>query len=140
GLVRQPGRAGAVADGVQALYIGLAVAVGLDVAAVQFDAQRLQTNAVGVGGDADGRDADLGRQAFSLAVDFKINLHTLGILGDLRHLSAELELDAPFFEALLSGFGDLLVLYRHDAVDGFDDRHLGAQSAVEAGELDADGA
>src|SRR5690606_13895429 len=139
GLVGQPGRAGAVADGVQALHIGLAVAVGLDVAAVQFDAQRLQTDAVGVGGDADGRDTDLGLQAFNLAIDFKIDLHALGILGDLRHLGAELELDAALFEALLSGFGDLLVLYRHDAVDGFNDRHLGAQGPVEAGELNADG-
>ncbi|MNS79726.1 hypothetical protein D3C72_1133880 [compost metagenome] len=139
-LVRQPGRAGAVADGVEALDVGLAVAVGLDVAAVQFDAQRLQADAVGVGGDADGRDADLGLQRLGLAVHFNSDLHTLGILGHLSDLGADLELDAALLERLLRGLGDLFVLDRHDAVDGFDDRHLGAQGAIEAGELDADGA
>ncbi len=139
-LVRQPGRAGAVADGEQALDVGLAVAVGLDMAAVQLDAQRLQADAVGVGGDADGRDADLGLERLGLAADLDVHLHAGAGLGDLGHLGPELELDAALLERLLGGLGDLLVLDRHDALDRLDDRHLGAQGAIEAGELDADGA
>ena len=45
-----------------------------------------------------------------------------------------------FSNALRGEGGDLLVLDRQDAVEHFDHRHLGAQGAVEAGELDADGA
>ena len=45
-----------------------------------------------------------------------------------------------FSKALLGEGGDLRVLDRQDAVQHLDHRHLGAEVAVEAGELDADGA
>jgi hypothetical protein len=55
-------------------------------------------------------------------------------------LALTLELDAALLEGLLGGLGDLFVLHRHDAINRLDDSHLRAQSAVEAGELQADGA
>ena len=55
-LVRQPGRAGDVADRVDALDIGAAVAVGDDMAAVGLHAQRLEADILAVGDDADGDD------------------------------------------------------------------------------------
>jgi hypothetical protein len=64
----------------------------------------------------------------------------LPVLGHLGDLAADAELHAALLERLLGGLGDLLVLDRHDPVDGLDHRHLGAQGAVEAAELDADGA
>ena len=139
-LVRQPGRAGAVADGVKALDVGLAVAVDLDVAAVHFQTQFFQADAVGVGGDADGGDADLGLHGLGLAVDLNGDLHALGVLAHLGDLGAQLELHAALFERLLSGLRDLFVLDRHDAIHGLDHGHVTAQSAIEAAELDADGA
>ena len=55
-LVGQPGRAGDVADRVDALDVGAAVAVGDDMAAVGLHAQRLEPDILGVGDDADGDD------------------------------------------------------------------------------------
>ena len=49
-----------------------------------------------------------------------------------------MDLDALFLEALAGESGDLFVLDRQDAVEHFDDRHLGAHVAVEAGEFHAD--
>ena len=45
-----------------------------------------------------------------------------------------------FSNALRAKAGNLLVLHRQDAVEHLDHGHLRAQRAVEAGELDADGA
>ncbi|PAV92830.1 hypothetical protein WR25_24902 [Diploscapter pachys] len=55
-LMRQPGRAGDVADRVDALDVRPAVAVDLDVAALRLDAQRLQPDILGVRHDADRDD------------------------------------------------------------------------------------
>jgi hypothetical protein len=54
GLVRQPRRAGDVADGVEAGDFGLAVFVGDDVCAVDLDANRLQPQPLHIPDDADG--------------------------------------------------------------------------------------
>src|SRR5690606_3833254 len=118
GLVRQPRRAGAVADGVEPLHVGLAVGVGPDVTAVHLDAQRLKPDAVGVGGDADGRDAGLGRQRLGLAAGLRVD-GDAGLRG--RHagdLRARAELQAALLEGLAGGPGDLLVLDRQDPVHG----------------------
>ena len=139
GLVRQPGRAGAVTDGIETLHIGLAVAVDGDVTAVHVDAQRLQPDAVGVGGDADRRDADLGLKHLGLAAGLDGHLHALAALRYPGDLAAGAEFHAALLEGLLRRPGHLLVLDRHDAVEGLDHGHLGPEGTVEAAELDADG-
>ena len=138
GLVGEPRTAGDVADGVEARDVGAAVLVGDDMTAIQVHAQRFQ--ALVVRRDANGDDALLGGQLLDLAASFDGDGHTVLGLLDLADLGADAELYAALLERLLGGLGDLFVLDRHDAVDGFDDGHLGAQRAVEAGELDADGA
>ena len=63
GLVRQPRRAGDVADGVEAGHVGPAEAVGHDVAAVDLHAERLEPEVLGIADDADGEDHALGRRS-----------------------------------------------------------------------------
>src|SRR3546814_19987777 len=55
-LMGQPGRAGDVADRPDAVHIGAAIGIGVDMALGGFHAQGLQTDVFGVGRDADGDD------------------------------------------------------------------------------------
>ncbi len=56
GLVRQPGRAGDVADGIEPLDAGAAERVGHHMAAVDLDARLLQPQPLDIADDADGRN------------------------------------------------------------------------------------
>ena len=55
-LVRQPGRAGDVADRINALDIGAGIAVHQDMAAVGLHAERLEADILAIGDDADRDD------------------------------------------------------------------------------------
>src|SRR6185295_12112352 len=66
GLVRQPWRAGDVADGVEAGDIGAPVSVGEDVALFDFAAQGFEAEVLDIAGDADGDDGVRGGQGFGL--------------------------------------------------------------------------
>ena len=68
GLVREHGRPGDVADGIEAGDVGAADAVGDDEALLELDAQRLEAEPVDVADDADGGDQPLGGDALALAV------------------------------------------------------------------------
>jgi hypothetical protein len=56
GLVRQPRRAGDIADRVEAGDIGFAIAVGDDVAAIGFHVEGFEAEVLDVAGDADSDD------------------------------------------------------------------------------------
>ena len=56
GLVRQPGRAGDIADCIEAFDIGAPEAVIDDMAAIHFRAQAFQTEICGIARDADGQN------------------------------------------------------------------------------------
>ena len=64
----------------------------------------------------------------------------VGFLVELGHLGAGENFDALLLETLARESGDLGVLDRQDLRQHLDHRHLGAERAVERGELDADGA
>jgi hypothetical protein len=76
----------------------------------ELDAERLQAEVLGVGGDSDGDDADVGGERLGLAADLQLQRDPLVRLGELGHLHADAELDASLFEGLAGGGGDLLVL------------------------------
>ncbi len=118
-LVGQPGRSGAVADGIQALDIGLAVAVVFQVAAIHLDAKRLQTEVFGVGDDTDGDDTAFGFQHFRFTADLDRDFYAGSEFLDLGHLGANAELEAALFESLLSFGGDFLILNRENAIQRF---------------------
>ena len=56
GLMRQPGRRGHIADRPDAGHIGAAHGIGVDMALGGCDAQRFETNILGIGDNADGDD------------------------------------------------------------------------------------
>ena len=109
--------------------------------AIDFDAGGFEAEIFDIADDADGEDHALGGNGFGLAV---LGLERRGdavfALLELLDGRADLQFHALLGESLGGEGGDLLVLHRQHAVQHFDHRHLGAQRAVEAGELDADGA
>ena len=139
GLVREQRRAGDVADGVNARHIGLARAVDDDGAALGLHAEFFQAEILDIADDADGRndaiDGERLRAALAV-VDGRDD--AVGLLVELRHLGAGEDLDALLLEALAREGGDLGILGRQDLRQHLDDRHLGAERAIERGEFDAD--
>jgi hypothetical protein len=60
GLVREPGRAGQIADGIDARLAGRAVAVGHDMRALDLHLGALEADILDIADDADGRDHAVG--------------------------------------------------------------------------------
>ncbi len=139
-LVRQPGRAGDVADGVEASNTGRAVSIDHHMGAVDLHAQRLQAQPLDIADDAHSDDGDLSLQIFGFAADFQFDRDTGLGLGELVHLGAHAELQTASLEGLLGRGRDLGVFDRDDAVEHFNDRNFRAQGSVETGEFDTDGA
>ena len=89
--------------------------------------------------DADGRDQALGREPLALAAaEVDVRGHACWRLCRPCHLGAGQDLHALLLERLACQRGDLGVLDGQDLRQQLDDRHLGAERAVERCELDAD--
>ena len=116
------------------------MAVDHHVAAIDLKLQGLQAHVLDIGVDADGDDSHVRLEGLGLAVRVDLGLHAGRGLGQRGDLGADAELDPALFVGLAGDSGDLLVLDREDARQGFDHRDLRTQGAVEAGELHADGA
>ena len=136
-LVRQPGRAGDVADRVDALDIGPAVAVDDDMAAVGLHAQRLEPDILGVRDDADGDDG-VAEIALDLPPPLIVAFTPSGPVSSFSTPERDVDLHPLLGQRLVDEGGDVLVLDREDPVEHLDDRHLGAHVRIEAGELDPD--
>ena len=141
GLVGEHRRAGDVPDRVEAGHVGAAEPVGDDDAPLDRHAELVQADPLDVADDPHRRDQLLRRQRLGLAVRaLDRGGHRIGALLDLGYLGPGEDLDALLLEALAGEPGDLGILHRQDLRQEFDHRHLRAHSAVERGELDADGA
>ncbi len=70
-LVRQPRRAGDVANGVEAGDIGRAVAIDDHMVAVELHAQGIEAQVLDIAGDPDRHDGLFGLQGLGLAVSFQ---------------------------------------------------------------------
>ena len=104
-----------------------------------FDAELLEPDVLGVGDDADGDDAVGEALLGDLAVlGLDLGGDALGVGLEALDPGAGQQGHALLGEALGEEVADFGVLDRHDPVEHFDHRHLGAQVVVEAGELDAD--
>ena len=102
---------------------------------------RLEPETLDVADDADGRDHPLGRDGLALAAgELDRRGHAVGALLDPGHFGARQDADAGLLKGLARERRDLGVLGGQDLGQDFDDGYLGAERAIERGELDADGA
>jgi hypothetical protein len=137
-LVREPGRAGEVADRVDPGLAGAAEFVDHDMGAVDFDAGAFQADPFDIADDADGGNHAIDGDVLRLAAGFHGDRDAVGGFLHALHGGAGQDLHALLLERLVGEGGNFLVLDRQDARQHLDHRHLGAQIEVEAGELDAD--
>ena len=110
-----------------------------DDAAVGFHAELLEAEILDIAGDPDRRDDTLDgdrlRASFAV-VDGRG--HAVGFFIEPGDLGTGENLDALLLERLAGEGGDLGILDREDLRQHLDHRHLGAERAIEARELDAD--
>ena len=140
GLVRQPGRTGQIADGIDALDPGAAVFVGDDMGAVDLDPRLLQAQPFGVADDANGRDHRVEIMRLGLAADLDMGRDDIALAVQLLDRGLFHDRHALLDELLPGECADLGILDGQDAVHDLDDGRLGAKRVEEAGEFDADGA
>ena len=139
-LVGQPGRAGEVADGIDARLAGVAEGAGEHMRAVHLHLRALKAEILDIADDADGGDQAVGRDLLHLAIRLDDRSDAVRALADALHPRAGQQLHALLGEGLGDEAADLLILHRQDAVHHLDQRHLRAHVQVEAGEFGPDGA
>src|SRR6185312_11967216 len=137
-LVRQPGRAGEIADRIDSVLAGARPFVGDDVPALDPDLGAFEAELLDIPGDADRRDDLLDRDLDALPAKLDRGRDPVLALLERFYGRTGMDLDTLLFEGLAGENGNFLVLDRQYPVKHLDDRHLGAHVAVEAGELDAD--
>jgi hypothetical protein len=115
----------------------LVVGVDLEPALLELDAVRLEPEVLGVRGDADGHEQDLGLEGPPHRRPWLRRHHDL-VAGDLGRgqLVVDERLDAALVERAGQLLRDLGILVRHEPGQELDDRHLGAERSIERGELD----
>src|SRR5205823_5110738 len=133
-LVRQPGRPDEIPDRVKARLPGAQPFIDDDMGALDFRLGAFEADILDIADDADREDDALDRNVGALAAGLDLRRDAAIAALQVFHGRAGMDLDALFLEALAGESGDLFVLDRQDAVEYFDDRHLGAHVAVEAGE------
>ena len=140
GLVRQPGRARDVADGIKPLDPGAAEFVRDHMGAVDFHTQLFEAQPFDIADDADGGNHGVKVVLFDLAAHFDMGRDlALGAVKLLDHRLLH-DLHALLFKGLLGKGADLGVFDGQHAVHHFDDRGVSAQCVVKAGKFDADSA
>src|SRR5580704_13713601 len=140
GLVRKPWRACKVADGIHARFAGAAVFVDHHVPAIDLHAGAFKAEIFHVANDTDGRDHAIHRDVLALAAGLDGDGDVVLALLRAFYGGADQDADALLLERLVGEGRNFLVLDWKNPRQDFHNRHLGAHVAIEAGELDADGA
>ena len=141
GLVRQHGPGDDIADGIDAVDIGLVVRVGHDAAAlVERNAGLIQPQALGKRNAADGDQRDIGFDV-SLLRPRRARASPQGLFGlfDAGDLGASLN-SKPCLPACAGTAWRLPVHSRQDAVEKLDDGNLGPKPRPDRAQLQADNA
>src|SRR5690348_9671905 len=140
-LMREPWRADEIADGPDAGNAGGAPYVDDDMRLLDLDAGLLVAVVLHIADDADGQDDAVDRQRFGLAVPCLQRCgNIVGAFLKLLDRGGGPDLHALLLERLGGEGGDFLVFHQQYAVQHFHHRYVTAERAVEARELDADGA
>src|SRR5215469_6177740 len=141
GLMRQQRRAYHVADRKNSLARGAEVIVNFNKsAALDFDADLVQSQTVAVGRAADRHQDHLGLNRLALAAG--VQRHAPAVPMARRRLVAMTEqyFDLALEECAAQFFSDLGVESGQHLLFQFDNRHLDAECLVEVSELQSDGA
>ena len=94
--------------------------VGDDVRVFDLHAERFQAHVLDIADDAHGDDGDIGFQGFGLAAGLDLDGHAGFGFGQLLDVGRHAKLQAALLEGLVGGLGDLFILDRQDARQGFD--------------------
>ncbi len=131
-----------VTDRIDAVDVGLVVAVGLDAPAlVERHADLLQAEAFDVRAAADRDEHDVGFEHLRAAVALgrrNADGKRPALLLNARHFRAETERQALLLEDALALLRHLAVEARKDAVEEFHDRHLRAEPPPHRSDLKSD--
>ncbi len=94
--------------------------------AIEDDAERLEAQVLGVGGNPDRNDGDLRRHALGLAVDLDVERDTVFGLREPGNPRPDAKRDAAFPERFQRRLGHLLVLDRQYPRESLHDGDLRA--------------
>ena len=140
GLVREPGRARDVADGIQAFDPGAAEFIGHHMAAVDLDPQGFQPQPLDIAEDADCRDHGVKLLRHGARGRFQMGDDLARRTVQFLHRGLFQDLHALLDKSLLGKGADFRILDRQNAVQHLDHRGIRAQGVEETGKFDADGA
>ena len=113
-----------VAYGIDALDRRAVELVNHDLVALDLDAGLLKAYVFDIGLDTYGRQHDGGRQRLVALLAFDLHVAAAVCDGDVLYGCRGHHVDAHLAETALHGFGDLLVLERHELRHVLDDRDL----------------
>ena len=137
-LVREPGRAGDIADGIEPVDAGPAIFVDHHVGPVDLDPERFEPEVLDIADDPHRRDHGVEIAGRDLAAGLDMRRHlALAAVELLDHRLFE-DRHPLFDEGLLGEGGNLGVLHRQHPVEHFHDRHIRAQRVEKAREFDPD--
>src|SRR3984893_6160743 len=138
GLMREPGRAGDIADCINPRNIGAPHSVRNNTSPLNLHAERLKPKVLGIAGNAGRGNHAFGFQGprRALAV-FDCGNDAIRSL-DLRHFGRGQNFYALLFKAFADMRGDLHILGGKNLRQYFNDRHLRAHAAIERSEFDPD--
>ncbi len=139
GLVREPGRAGQVANGIEAGHAGAPEAVDFHMRLLDLDAELFQAKPLHIADNADGEDhaVSLDRLGFAAGLDARLDL--VLAFFERFHLRLGEDADALLFELFVRHGRDVGVFDRQDAVHHLDHGDLTAKLIIETGKFDPDG-
>ena len=127
-LMREPGRTDHIADSIEAGDAGAAPFVDDDMALVDLDALRLETEPFDIAGDADGEDDAVDCELSRSAPRLRQRAVTLSSWRVSPSTVVPVWMvDALLGEGLACERGDLGILHRENAGEHLDHRHLGAE-------------
>src|SRR5262249_20458537 len=139
GLVRKHRRSRHVSDRINSRNIRLVELIDDDDPAIGFDAKFFQPKVLDISDDANGRDDALERGRLRLAALLDGGGHAVGLLVELGHLRAGVDLDALLFKTLARKSLNLLILDWKNLRQYFDDCHFRTKRPKERSELNSDG-
>ena len=139
-LMRQPGRAGQITNGIDAGFPRAAKGIGQDMGAIYLDLGAFQAKVFDIADNANCADQPIRLDLGYLAAGFHNGRNGVAFLAHALQLGADQHFHALFFESLMHKGRNLSVFYRQNAIHRFNERHFGPHIAIEGRKFRPDGA